>query len=321
MPVVTMKNYKLMRKIKSIVGPFFYFLIYYFYCIKNRYIDYFSYKRISKNFPVFSFNSHPGIIGNKCYGNIRAVKNKLGKAFDKKCMIEHGIYFGKFVIENECLIPQITTIYTYSPYRMEAIKEHFPNIDKQIVIVGPYILFAENFHSSKKMAQLKKQYGRILLVFPSHSFPEQPVFFDTESFIAEIEKISSNFDTVFVSLYWLDIKKGFNRMYEKKGYKIVCSGTRSDPYFLNRQRDLIELSDMTMSNALGTHLGYCIALNRPHYLYKQQIQATYNAQQMQRNGFYELIRKEREIFDDFFGEYKEEITEEQKMLVKYYWGL
>jgi hypothetical protein len=296
------------------------FFIYSYYCIRNRQIDYFNYIKISKNFPVFSISSQAGVIGNKCYGNINAVKNKLKNDFDKKCMIEHGLYFGEYVIKEECLIKNITSIYTYSPYRLEAIKKQIPNIDKNIITVGPYILYVKNFHNQQKLAQLKKKYGRILLVFPSHPFPGQPIEYNLKSFLSEIAKISHSFDTVFVSLHWLDIKNGLSENYKRKGYKIVCSGTRSDPYFLRRLKDLIELSDMTMSNDLGTHIGYCIALNRPHYLYKQTVCSKGNLQHENSSTVNNIRLKEKEIFYSFFSEYKEEITEEQRNIVKYYWG-
>lgn len=57
-----------------------------------------------------------------------------------------------------------------------------------------------------------------------------------------------------------------------KGYTIVCPGNRFDPRFLSYQRDMIELSGMTMSNDLGTHIGYIVALNGPHYMFKQKVE-------------------------------------------------
>ena len=295
------------------------FFIYYYYCFRNKYIDYFDYIKISKNFPIFSISSQPGIIGNKCYGNVRAVKNKLKNTFDKKCMIEHGLYFGERVIEEECTMKNIITIYTYGQYRSKAIRNHIKKLDKKIVTVGPYILYADNFHNPNKLFQIKKKYGRILLAFLSHPFPDITISYDENLFLTEIERIASDFDTVFISLHWIDIRNTMYKKYESKGYKVVCSGTRSDPYFLNRLKDLIELSDMTMSNDLGTHIGYCIALNKPHYLYKQFIYSQGHSCENS-DSFHKKRVEEKEIFYKLFGEYKEEITDEQRNIIEYYWG-
>jgi hypothetical protein len=43
---------------------------------------------------------------------------------------------------------------------------------------------------------------------------------------------------------------------------VACNGHRSNPWFLDSLRTLIELSDGLASNAFGTHLGYGVALGR-----------------------------------------------------------
>jgi hypothetical protein len=302
------------KKIKSFVYLLHCFFCYYYFVIRNKYIDYFNYKKLFNDFPIFSLSKEPGIKGNKCYGNIIAVKRKMGKTYDKNCMIEHGIYFNKIVLKDECMIKSINTIYTYGEYRVEAIKEYFcGEIDKNIVPVGPYILFAKNFYNTKKLDLLKKEYGRILLVFPSHNYPDgEMVFFDHYSLIAEIEKFSKNFDTIFISLYYFDMQLGLQKIYIAKGYKIVCSGVRSDCYFLSRLKDLIQLSDMTMSNNIGTHIGYCVALNKPHYLFKQIIDESHTSNPLDEN--------ERALFYKYFGKYSEKISDDQRNLIRYFWG-
>ncbi|MFO0058526.1 MAG: hypothetical protein ACK55B_11925, partial [Cyanobacteriota bacterium] len=47
----------------------------------------------------------------------------------------------------------------------------------------------------------------------------------------------------------------------------ACNGHRSNPWFLDAMRTLLELSDGLVSNAFGTHLGYGVALGlRLHWL-------------------------------------------------------
>jgi hypothetical protein len=43
---------------------------------------------------------------------------------------------------------------------------------------------------------------------------------------------------------------------------VACNGHRSNPWFLDCLRTLLELSDGLASNAFGTHLGYAVALER-----------------------------------------------------------
>ena len=104
--------------------------------------------------------------------------------------------------------------------------------------------------------------GRTLLVFPSHGIIGVTATFNNDEFIEEIERVRKDFDTVLISLYWtVVLNPDLVASYEALGYKIVTSGHRFDLNFLSRQRSFIELADYTMSNNLGTHVGYCIHLN------------------------------------------------------------
>lgn len=296
------------------------FFSYYYYVTRNRYIDYFDYKRLAIGFPIFCISNEAGIIGNKCYGNLFVLKKALGSKFDPKCMIEHGLYFGRYVIEKECNLKNIDTIYTYSEYRVDSIKLHFKgNLNKRIIVLGPYIQYAQNFKSKRELVNIKKNYGKVLLVFPTHLSPEISLDYDYETFVNKIDLVAQKYDTVFISMFWLDIIKGNHLIYERKGYKIVCSGTRSDPFFLSRLKDLIQLADMSMSNDIGTHIGYCICLGTPHYIYKQKI-IVKNKKEESMSQIEKLRQLEYKEIVDAFSSIEEKITKKQKKIVVKYWG-
>lgn len=303
------------------------FILYTTFKIRNRFIDYFKFKKLSVNFPIFTIRNEPGIIGNKCYGNLMTIKHAIGKDFDKNCLIEHGLYFGEYVIENECKIKSLSTIYTFGEYRVKAlfnsgIKE-LNHIN--IVPIGPYIQYAKNFNNALKRKKIKEKYGSILLIFPYHSSPEIETDYDIQTFIKEINRVKrvGGYNSVFVSMFWLDIKKNKYQRYQNEGFKIVCSGVRNDPYFLSRLKDLIELSDMTMSNDLGTHIGYCISLGKPHYLFCQEIEIKHINEKFLEHSDdtrENKIKKERQLFSKLFSSSDPVITEEQRQVVNYYWG-
>lgn len=111
------------------------------------------------------------------------------------------------------------------------------------------------------------------------------------------------------------------------GYKIVTSGHRFDLNFLSRQKSFIELADYTMSNNLGTHVGYCIHLNKPHYIFQQRVFYDAKDQKTQKhlsdasnqdnNLTYEWELKE---ICEAFNQYEIDITEKQREIVEEYWG-
>ena len=127
--------------------------------------------------------------------------------------------------------------------------------------------------------------------------------------------MAKDYDTVFISMIGYDIELGANKYYEDKGYVVVTSGSRSDPYFLNRQRDLIELADMTISNSIGTHIGYCICLGTPHYLFTQRIDWAGGIKEQDR-----ITLSTRAELYNAFGSRRPIITPQQIEIVKKYWG-
>lgn len=303
------------------------FLSHYNYLLRTRNADYFDYKKFAKPCAIYAgMTLKPGLLGNRCYGNMEAIKAAMGNKYDEHCMIEHGIYFGRNVLHDECEMPEISTIYTYSPYRVEVLRNYYNGkLGKKLIAVGPYIKYAPNFLSEEKRKEIKKKYGKILLVFPSHPAPTNDTVYNIDEFIQDIEEKKKDFDSVFVSMFWADLMRGKHKQYEQKGYTIVCSGNRYDPYFLSRQRDLIELADMTMSNDLGTHVGYSVALETPHYMYSQNVDLdlTNEDENVAKKimSIKDKYMQEKSIIQKTFGEYSHEITDEQRKIVAYYWGV
>ena len=297
-------------------------ILYHIMRLFRMHVDYFHPERFSHDIPLYAYPYLPGILGNKCYGNIHAIKNATGKNFHKHCMIEHGLYFAEYVLKDECIMTCIDTIYTYSNYRKNAIlKEFGKNFDKEIIMVGPYIQYADYFKSKDKLKALKSQLGKILLVFPTHSFEDCDDLYDFNQFSQCIDEMAKDYDTVLISMIGYDIQQGFDKKYRNKGYRIVSSGTRNDPYFLNRQRDLMELADMTISNNIGTHIGYSICLGTPHYIFNQDITSIKKAASAQASDHLQAIRdREYAEIKAVFNSREPIITPEQIAVVKKYWG-
>jgi len=289
---------------------------------QRRSVDYFHPEKFNYELPLYAFPYLPGLLGNKCYGNIQAIKNATGEAFHKHCMIEHGLYFAEFVIKDECTMPCIDTIYTYSDYRKKAIlKELGEKFDKEIITVGPYIQYADYFKTKEELLRLKKQLGKVLLVFPTHSFGDKDDLYNFDQFSQCIDEMAKDYDTILISMIGYDLQRGFDKQYRDKGYRIVSSGTRNDLYFLNRQRDLMELADMTISNNIGTHIGYSICLGTPHYIFDQEIiEIKKTASAHASDHLQEIRDREYAEIKSVFNSRESVITPEQIAMVKKYWG-
>lgn len=235
--------------------------------------------------------------------------------------LEHGLYLGGYsniTLETKLLI---TKHITYSDYRESWLCKTMSKED--IIKIGPYIHYSEGLLQKSEIKQLKIKLGKTLIIFPSHSIPGITLEYDIHLFLDEINHIKTKYDfkTVIVCFYFNDIKNGTHIEYEKQGYRITCAGHKYDRYFLSRLKSIIELGDVTMSNKMGTHLGYCIYLNKPHYLFNVKVKHEYKgAKEVRTLKELNLLEKELTQFNDEFGVYSEDISISQYNLTNYYFG-
>lgn len=173
--------------------------------------------------------------------------------------IEHGLILADDVFDDVTLTGRCTAV-TFGKYRQSVIREkaHIPAFS-----VGPYIQYAKPFYNLEQFIAVKERLGKTLLVFPSHSTDRSEVTRDAERQIREIEINADGFDSVLISTFWWDLDDPILKVFESRGYKVVCAGFRDDPSFISRQRTIIELSDAVLSDGIGTHVGFSRVFNKP----------------------------------------------------------
>ena len=126
--------------------------------------------------------------------------------------------------------------------------------------IGPWINFAKPLLSADQIAAQRQFWGKTLLVVLAHSWDQVERSMDLHACISAIEAIAQieNYQQVVWLRHWKDPEE----LPLPKSWVKACNGHRSNPWFLDAMRTLLELSDGLASNAFGTHLGYGIALNK-----------------------------------------------------------
>ena len=290
-------------------------------CPNSKSSNIFDYIKLSVSQPL-SLNEL--VFDNNYYGIGFWIKEYIGSKKHLNAYIEHGLFLGSYVAK-DTNIWYPNKVITFGDYRE---KQLIKKTNKQIIKIGPYIHYADDYIDETEFNILKKELGRLLLVFPSHPPTGASSNYDIHEFISEIEKIKNNYDTVVISLFYSEIKnQTLLNLYLNNGYKIFTSGNRYDPYFMSRQKTMIKLADMTISNKVGTHVGYCIFLEKPHWIFPQDDSYkainTTGKQNMSFRDYDEadsLVKAQNEITQQFIS-YSLNITDSQIKVINKYWGL
>ena len=141
---------------------------------------------------------------------------------------------------------------------------------ENILVVGPFILYADEYYNKHKTSLVKEKLGRtLLIIFPHTRKGEESIFrksgyFTLENYEKSIEEVSSGYDTIVGVFHYYDIRCNFRVELEKKGVKTVTAGHPKDPLFLSRLRTIISLADHSLSYNISTHVGYCVAMGLSH---------------------------------------------------------
>jgi hypothetical protein len=261
---------------------------------------------LDKHYPNISYN-HANII--KKFAGFK-------ENYQLKAVVEHGIYFNSDFVEEIDIQSSLPAIITLSQYRKMALKR---KTSKKIFTIGPYIHYASHHLNEIKLQTENRRLKKCLLAFPTHSTLLVNVEYDIKKYCQKLKQLGQNFNTVRVCLYWKDINLGVDRFYKKYGFECVTAGHMFDPLFLPRLKSIIETATITTSNAVGTQIGYCLYMRKPHYLYKQRYKVIGNKQQIINNDI-TILNEEVYQLERIFSKFSDKITREQNKLASYYWG-
>ena len=276
--------------------------------------------RMTMNFRIKC--SHEVYRANSFYGIGEALRAFSGSTQCIKACIEHGVYFGAYVNEQELHKSGLPCLITFGSARYDHIREVS---DVPVIMVGPYIAYAKDYLKQEEFITAKEKLGKTLLVFPSHSIDRVKVSYELSSLFAEMEHVKTMFGikSILVCLYYRDLLNGVADIYEQKGYSVVTAGYREDSLFLPRLRSLIKLSDLTMSNSVGTHVGYCAYMGKPHYVFDQL--KGYSSDSIldsceYKNVFLKSQTLEKNEVAKLFSGFEKKLTRQQENVMDRYWG-
>ena len=203
-------------------------------------------------------------------------------------------------------------------------KQEMPNLTHHVV--GNYINYIKPLYSKRRMCAWKKRLGRTLLVFPVHSTYAGRTTYNQNFFIAHINDFckEQSINSILVCLHPADIANGDEQAYLEAGFRIVTGGSGTDYNFMRRLKSIISLADVAITNALGTHVGYIISMNKPLKYIAMKCFNPLNDEVFHTKYYTDRQKKEYNeniaIFERLFSDYNGKISSEQLAFVRKYWG-
>lgn len=142
---------------------------------------------------------------------------------------------------------------------------------KEMFCIGPYIKYAKPYWNKDFHDDLKKKFGKTLVVFLPHGNSTSSglhqlsgLLYSPERVIDCLNHYKTTFNTIVVVDWARTTSISNKRLYESNDFVFVVSGDPNDYNFLSRQRSIIELADHSLSFTVSTHVGYFIALGKSH---------------------------------------------------------
>lgn len=263
------------------------------------------------------------VLDNNYYGLSIALQKYLGKIKPLNAYIEHGLFLGS-IVKKDAIDWCVPNIITLSEKRKQYLKK---KTSKNIIKIGPYIHYVNDFLEQDAFGQYKRELGKTLLVFPSHSIKNIETDFNSEDLIIFLKSIQNDFDTVIICLYWRDaLNKDLVASYKNCGFKIISAGHINDTNFLSRLKSIIKLADFVVSNNIGTHIGYVHYLKKPQMIFKQKV--NYKVHKNDHRAFSQrneldlsTLEFESTEIENNFNKYTYTISSKQNAVVEKYWGI
>lgn len=257
------------------------------------------------------------------YGHREAFFDYAGITHHKERFLfphfEHGIDLkGKIL---PAIYDELNHSFVYQgPYKNEMTHRERPMCP--VYNLGPYVLYAKKYYDVNRFAKIKEKNGKTVLLFPAHTFEGATVTFDKEKFVKDVfDQFREDYDTILVSVYWNDVDDPIYDLFEKEGAQLVSAGFRGDSNFIVRLRAMIEMSDAVASNALGSYIGYAMALDKPFYMFKDKAKL-YDPEKIltvdEEKAYLEVVDKIFWAFSSLYPNKEQRLL--QKEIFYRYWG-
>lgn len=261
---------------------------------------------LARERPLATAELHPT---NDFYGHAGLLKRYAGlrPSVALKVSIEHGINFVDHLWDVDTLAG-MPMFLCAGPERARLVQTSLPDWSRAVSI-GPLVRYAPSADGGRGPG------SRTLVAFPAHSTHHLETDYDAAAFADRLVAERGAYDRIAVCLYWRDIQRGVHGAYLDRGLECVTAGHMYDPQFLIRLRGILEEASEVVTNEVGTHIVHAVALDRPVWMFEQEISVSADSEDvLRRDGADATALAHRRLQEvrSLFAERRSELSEAQR---------
>lgn len=197
------------------------------------------------------------------YGMKRALLTYLGLPgfYPLKAHLQHGagMIYRNDVPDPGVLKTKYKNVFLCNTYQKEICKKYLP--EKDIYISGSIFPL---YRQQKGITQSDKAQGT--LFFTAHSTEMVEAYDNVEKTLEILDRLPDYLKPIKVSIYYIDLLRGLNEVYERNGYETYTNGHRQDTSFVDSFYKTLKSAKFAMGTTLGSQTYYAVEMGIPYFI-------------------------------------------------------
>ena len=197
------------------------------------------------------------------YGMKKALLAYVGlpRFFPLKAHLQHGA--GMIYRDDQpdpgVLGTKYKNIFLCNRYQADICEKYLPR--KNIYVVGSIFPLYR-----KQQGIIQDESAEGSLFFTAHSSEAVKAYDNIEKTLNILNNLPDYLKPIKVSIYYTDLLRGLNKIYEDQGYETFTSGHRSDTQFVNKFYQILKSVKYAIGTTLGSQTYYAVEMDIPYII-------------------------------------------------------
>ncbi|MBI5623173.1 MAG: class I SAM-dependent methyltransferase [Elusimicrobia bacterium] len=132
------------------------------------------------------------------------------------------------------------------------------------------VMFSPFVHYRRKNCIGKSSGAKGTLAFPAHGTDLIESVCDMEGYARSLLELPERFQPVSACLFYLDVRRGLHRVFEKHGILVRTTGHIYDRRFAERFYDILKDHSYATSNTFGSYALYAVEMGIPFFIHGEK---------------------------------------------------